>query len=43
MGNLDARAVDRAFLAHVDAAATLRDVIRRTLTTLRTWHWRVRS
>ena len=43
MGNLDAHAIDRAFLAHADAAATLRDVIRRTLTTLRTWHWRVRS
>ena len=43
MENFNAHAVDRAFLAHADAAATLRGVIRRTLTTLRTWHRRVRS
>ena len=43
MGNLNAHAVDRPVFAHADIATALHVAIRKTLVTLRTWHWRARS
>ena len=43
MENLNAHAVDRRYLPHADAAATLHGAIRRTLATLRSWHARARA
>lgn len=43
MGHLNARAIGRLHHAPANAGAQLRGVLRTTLTTLHTWHFRARS